>query len=375
MDKKEATQNIQDFISFNAFDIALLGIQEPLIAKAFEGVLNALSLEYGSGDNYTKKIEEIVKQQNEILTAKPIRGQEVYELKEGDRVYLPKTKSVGGMNSNVTERAKIAKQDYLFVKTIEYDVYTLNENFEEGGGDFFAAKDLVPYPNNVMVGDEITFKDGTKSTIIKIEIPYVYFEDSNNIVTSNSLELFYKVLDAGEASITKRLDLGVKNKQSEVSTQNTEPVTTQSNLYKLPIETDPEFFGYDILFEANRGDRKSPTQSASGLYKQYKGGNAEDEILAASYKGNDGLWYRLGVNKNGVGAWVKDKDKNKEAPSNNANQVIVDDYTKMSKIKLNKLLNETAAAQSAFDSNDPEWLELNDKYQKIMYEIQKRKVK
>ena len=373
MDKKEATQNIQDFIQFNAFDIALLSIQEPLIAKAFEGVLNALSLEYASGDNYTQKIEEIVRRENEKL--KPIRQQTASELKAGDRVYLPKTKSKGNRNSSVIEKAEIANQDYLFLREIESDVYTLisdasslNKDF---GGDYFLQKDLIPYPNNVIFGDEITYANGTKNTILRIDVPNVWFEDEKRYVDYINIELFYKELDAGTAVITKRLDLKGEYKQSEVITQNTQPFITQSNLYKLPVETDPEYFGYDILFEANRGDRKSPTQSASELYKQYKGGNAEDEILAASYKGNDGLWYRLGVNKNGVGAWLKDTEKNK-AGGANIKQPHSDDYSKMSKTMLGKKLREIAVAQTAFNRAEPEWFDLEEQYKKIDYEIQKR---
>jgi hypothetical protein len=58
-------------------------------------------------------------------------------------------------------------------------------------------------------------------------------------------------------------------------------------------------------FESNKGDRKSPTQSAGELKEIFKNLSVADELLNTKFKGNDGQWYKINVGKGGVWTWKK----------------------------------------------------------------------
>ena len=58
--------------------------------------------------------------------------------------------------------------------------------------------------------------------------------------------------------------------------------------------------------EKNKGDRKSPTQSAGELKDLYNRSTVDQTALFATYfRGNDGNWYRLYEDKNGTWRWSK----------------------------------------------------------------------
>jgi hypothetical protein len=77
-----------------------------------------------------------------------------------------------------------------------------------------------------------------------------------------------------------------------------------------PLETDfltwpkPEIA--DIYrIEKNKGDRKSPTQSAGKLKDLYNRTVDQTALFATYFRGNDGNWYRLYEDKNGTWRWSK----------------------------------------------------------------------
>ena len=95
------------------------------------------------------------------------------------------------------------------------------------------------------------------------------------------------------------------------TTPETQSATSQSQ-YKWPIETYPPTLKYpswNLNFEKNNGDRKSPTQSAGDLKRNVnKLGQATDYmrmILETKFKGNDGDWYEINIGKGGVWTWKK----------------------------------------------------------------------
>jgi hypothetical protein len=57
--------------------------------------------------------------------------------------------------------------------------------------------------------------------------------------------------------------------------------------------------------DKNKGDRKSPTQSAGELKDLFSDDESKTELFATYFKGNDGNWYRLYEDKNGTWRWSK----------------------------------------------------------------------
>lgn len=77
-----------------------------------------------------------------------------------------------------------------------------------------------------------------------------------------------------------------------------------------PLETDfltwpkPEIAEI-YRIEKNKGDRKSPTQSAGELKDLYNRTVDQTALFATYFRGNDGNWYRLYEDKNGTWRWSK----------------------------------------------------------------------
>ena len=57
--------------------------------------------------------------------------------------------------------------------------------------------------------------------------------------------------------------------------------------------------------DKNKGDRKSPTQSAGQLKDLFNDDESKTELFATYFRGNDGNWYRLYEDKNGTWRWSK----------------------------------------------------------------------
>jgi hypothetical protein len=57
--------------------------------------------------------------------------------------------------------------------------------------------------------------------------------------------------------------------------------------------------------DKNKGDRKSPTQSAGELKDLFSDDESKTELFATYFRGNDGNWYRLYEDKNGTWRWSK----------------------------------------------------------------------
>lgn len=83
------------------------------------------------------------------------------DFKIGDKVKLPKTKSIGRAvdSSTAIRKARSLRQDFLYINDIDFGKYTLGER-RSNGGDFFAVSDVEKYDEKpkVRISDTIYFK-------------------------------------------------------------------------------------------------------------------------------------------------------------------------------------------------------------------------
>jgi hypothetical protein len=181
----------------------------------------------------------------------------------------------------------------------------------------------------------------------------VIFAIANHSATND--EMLAINLDSGKQIL-------IKSEGVELVNQNT-TTQTQSGV-KQRIETLPEFLSVDYHISENIGDRKSPTQSAGQLKKDFGqwGGNIyEQELLNTYFRGNDGEWYKINVEKGGVWKWKKDNP-----PANLQTQSTVNrDYQNLSQMELQKLKRDTQAAMEAFEPEDDEYKELQQELETI----------
>ena len=82
MNKKEATQELSDFLDFNQSDIGKLSSINPELVNAFEKLFNAVSIEYGSGEMF----ETIANKLKPIQTENPALPDSERIFKSGDIV-------------------------------------------------------------------------------------------------------------------------------------------------------------------------------------------------------------------------------------------------------------------------------------------------
>jgi hypothetical protein len=80
--------------------------------------------------------------------------------------------------------------------------------------------------------------------------------------------------------------------------------------YKLSVETFPAKLELNLpKFEGNKGDRKSPSQSAGDLKTYVMNNSKKDDYLklfeSTKFKGNDDNWYKINISKAGTWTWKK----------------------------------------------------------------------
>lgn len=98
----------------------------------------------------------------------------------------------------------------------------------------------------------------------------------------------------GKAQWSSHIDYFTKNPLPTQSTANPETYPAQSQLT------------YTYSFTPNKGDRKSPTQSAGELKKiaqKHSTSAVQIELLSTKFKGNDGNWYSINIGKTGTWTW------------------------------------------------------------------------
>jgi hypothetical protein len=118
----------------------------------------------------------------------------------------------------------------------------------------------------------------------------------------------------------------------------------------LNVKTIPDKLSYAIKFETNKGgSRKSPTQSAGELYRNYGGGSYKDKIFETFFMGNDGAWWNL-VEGGSTWRW---KRANPQPTSTK-------DYSTMTQVELKNAYKEAVEAKKYFDKDDPEFEELEE---------------
>jgi hypothetical protein len=74
----------------------------------------------------------------------------LYKFKIGDKVKIPKTKSIGDSidHSSIIFHVKKRQINYLIIKDIVGETYILNVNDDSEGGDWFRKEDLELYFDN-----------------------------------------------------------------------------------------------------------------------------------------------------------------------------------------------------------------------------------
>lgn len=108
-----------------------------------------------------------------VLDAIKEESKPKYEFKVGDKVKLPKTKSIGEYYSasTVINNAKYRKQDFLYIKKILGDEYTLNVKMDVyTNGDYFALSDLELYEERIIKKSNITYPATYSECYIKYPI-------------------------------------------------------------------------------------------------------------------------------------------------------------------------------------------------------------
>lgn len=297
MNKKETTQNIEDFIKFNAYDIADLYKNEPVIASVFEKVLNALSDEYGSGADYTVQLQET---KNLTIPEKPATKQRPPqtwdELKAGDRVYLPKSKLGEELDYSALEDLRAASgilwdavnknQEYVYITRIERNDTAVLDYELSSTGDFFKLSELVPYPGNVRIGDVIVEpKTGYRIVVEDVKTYNVAsgsYQDT--LVVKNLASGETNFLDA--PTIRDNIDTGVLvlEPQNDISVEDIVEVKHTSKQKEI-IDWKAQ---RDIFMKTGYVKDLSPELKKLAFANQVEQGNAENGLIELTYGRIDG---------------------------------------------------------------------------------------
>jgi len=114
----------------------------------------------------------------------------IEDIKIGMKVKIPKTKSVEGniLYSVVVNAAKAKNQDFLFITGKVKQRLLLNSS-NDVGGDYFLAKDLEPYEEDIAK----VIEDMTNDPVIK-EMWYREYKDSQENYTQPPIGLTPKVI-------------------------------------------------------------------------------------------------------------------------------------------------------------------------------------
>ena len=401
MNKKETIQNIEDFIKFNSTDITKLYKAQPLIATAFESVLNALSKEYGSGEVYGLKPETVIEENEKTKEitqelAKEADWKVQRDIFMNDRIIGNLTAELKKMAiDNQIKQGNIANETVSLISGVAAGGFTWRDTSE--GRDFWLkisdgsweiyydnptkwenkvktqTKPETPKPTidvynpKSLVGYTLVFTSSNKEYLVtsflrnnpknkRYEVENT--ENKQRIKYDIAMSLITKILSGQKAS-----GLYIKELQGK-ETKTPEKQIPQG--YSLNVETIPNKLRFGIKFIANQGERSSPSQSAGELYKGYNSAkDVSDELLKTYFRGNDGLWYHLAKRTNG---WVWRKASPQPGSTKS-------DYSTMSDIQLRELWKETAEAQSALEKTDPEYEELTEQLETIKKQLEQNRIK
>ena len=391
MNKKETTKELNDFIVYNSEDILNLYNKEPELGNAFNLLLNALSKEYGSGENIEIKQPEtqleiqpeikpkavkaeikvgdfyrIVNQEgyiniteinppyikyidrksklytdnyNKILTALEQNG-----LKKipgiGEKVKIPLTKSEGSeiQDSQVVKRAKALGQNYLYVKEIINNKISLVEVYTPGaGGDYFSlSKDNIE-----LYEEPKQFKEGDKVKIPKTKYgnTLIDFQVIKEAKSKNQDFLYISEIDGDKVELADdKYKTGI---YFLFSKDNIE-------LYEEPKQSVTNF---------KVGDKvKLPlTKSAGALSYD------ESAVIRNAKKNNQDYAFVSKIDKDVIGlmsADMKYTDSFSISKDNIQRYEEAEDFSKMTNDQLINKKNEIISAMSYFEEEDPEFQEL-----------------
>ena len=338
-----ATQE-EDYIAFTEDEIIAYEKMKPENVHGLDWSFYNTLIAGKKVSELTKDENDFKKQINEIKTGhnpkvanfyikyyyfKPIQqAQTKYKFKVGDKVKLPLTKSVGEPyeTSNAISTAIDKGQKYLYVVKIypgddRIDLWYQPKN----SGDYFSISE----DNIELYQEPTTSSTTTESTSEKKEWKPEDLVGKTLLATTGTKWGVTKLLRnnpknkryelMGEKGETQIYNIGFNVVKKWLDGQTSvgwriieEPITTTTSQgfqgFELPIETDPKYRSFPITsFEPNKGDRKSPTQSAGELKEMFKNLSVADEILNTKFKGNDGEWYKIYVGTSGTWTWRKAK--------------------------------------------------------------------
>jgi hypothetical protein len=120
-----------------------------------------------------------------------------------------------------------------------------------------------------------------------------------------SKERFNNLDEAVKSLENNNIYLGKAQWSSHIDyfTQNPLPTQSTANPETYPAQTELTFY---YTFTPNKGERKSPTQSAGELKKiaeKHSTSAVQIELLSTKFKGNDGNWYSINIGKTGTWTW------------------------------------------------------------------------
>jgi hypothetical protein len=215
--------------------------------------------------------------------------------------------SLGGLWSNGNK--KVLDYKYIFVddegilsKTESSSYFTQDSNNEIFYDDIF---------QNVSETTTWRFKTREELDAEGISVTLGIPESEFNTYLGKSFSEIYskerfKNLDEAVQSLeNNNIYLGKAQWSSHIDYFTKNPLPTQSaaNPETYPAQSE---LTYTYSFTPNKGDRKSPTQSAGELKKiaeKHSTSAVQIELLSTKFKGNDGNWYSINIGKTGTWTW------------------------------------------------------------------------
>lgn len=364
MDKKQTTTELGDFIEYNKSEIDALYKDNPVLAKAFGAVLNAVSKEYGNGEDL-----------DSLLKAKPWRFKTNREfVAEYGMGWTAKVK--GGWNEDMAflfGRPLTSEQAYG-IQNMPPDRYYQYE--DKTGQDWAISTDMITdmpllesdemKPVTTIevnyIGMTIVNPKGDRYKIVDLQMEAGQIKIFGMPIKEELRPLKAKISKGGWKDITAGKpyngwyisEIKTKTEDTEELIGRTKPKkgSVSAKGQSLSVQTIPNKLSYAITFESNKqigGKRKSPTQSAGELYRMYDGTAYKDKIFETFFMGNDGAWWNI-VEGGSTWRWKRA----------NPQPATTKDYSTMTLVELKNAKQEAVEAKKYFDKDDPEYAELEE---------------
>ena len=193
---------------------------------------------------------------------------------------------------NLGYRGEISTNHIKSINKIYRDIFTL-----EDGEDVINVKKTEMYANmDIFQGIDVILTD-TTGRVFTLQEKMLTFNGTSTVT-------YEKYKGSGKPGgyfyCTANYYFVAYNKNYNKENYEIDEYMLLDN-NSLRLDDDIEW-----IAKQNKGDRKSPTQSAGELKDLYNRSTVDHAALFATYfRGNDGNWYRLYEDKNGTWRWSK----------------------------------------------------------------------